>query len=374
MLAGHTIRKVERIFDKVRIGDTRAAIVDLETSTLENYFPGRLIEGFCRGLRNQAWEHLRELFLERDFISKEGLLLWMAPYKQLRNGKRDRVVTGIFGVTPIEDSYSEIRNLAESLFKNAFHAVPVVIGVRRIASFGMAGGRAGEAFLVPTHWDIGDTADGPALNDMTEQYARIRAAEPSVRIMLTDESADLVLSPVLDTNLGASIQNLEFQYHEVAHGIGAGFADKVRLGLFRTFHNCAVEEWRSDGVSFSLMSELLSDETRGRLVAANLALRLSVDALREGGLDADRDAHATALTLQDLLDSGAAEIRKNRLRLAATSYAELAIAVDRQRTRAWQTTLKEIGCVGDAKALDELYSGVALREETAETLRSLLVR
>jgi hypothetical protein len=372
MLDGYTVRKIERIFERVRENDVRAAITELETSNLHIHFSQGLIEGFCRGLKTGDWTHLRQNYLGQDFISKDGMLLWMAPYRQLRNGKRAQAITGVLGVAPIKAHYSEIRNVAESRFGGNFHGVSEIIGFRRVSCFGMAGGSDGEAFLVPNNWAIGDASAGPALNDMTEQFARLRKSEAAVRRFLDDDSATLILDPVLDTILGASTQNLEFQYHEVAHGVGLGFPAKVRIGLFKSFHNCAVEEWRSDGVSFSLMSELLNDEDRGRLVAANLALRLSVDALREGGIDADHDAHATAMTLQDLMDSEAAEVREGKLRLLAGSYGDLADAVDRQRTRAWQITLAEIECGADVGKLSELYSAVELRPETSDKLRALI--
>ena len=371
MFDGYTVRKVERIFDRVRDGDYKSAITELETSNLHKFFPDALIDGFCCGLRSGDWKCLRELFLDRAFISKDGMLLWMAPYRQLRNGVRHSAITGVLGVAPISAGYSAIKEVARSRFGADFHGGAEIIGFRRVACFGLAGGRDGEAFLVPNNWEIGGVADGPAINDMSEQYARLRRAEGMVRRFVFGSSADLILAPVLDPIHGASTQNLEFQYHEVAHGVGIGFPQKLKIGLFRSFHNCAVEEWRSDGISFSLMAELLSDDQRGRMVAANLALRLSVDALRIGGFEADHDAHATALTLQDLIDSGAATIDGGQLHLSAQSYAELPDAVDAQRTQAWQTTRMEIKDGADCGALSDIYARIKLRPETASKLAAL---
>jgi hypothetical protein len=234
MLTDNNVREIENIFTKVRDGEVKSAAIGLNKSSVAKRFPPALIDGFCEGLRTGTWTHLDELFLDRAFINGDGLLFWMAPYRQLRNGVRARAISGIFGLAPMLDGYTEIREIATSLFGGSFHAAAEVIGFRRFASFGMAGGSAGEAFLVPNNWEIGNVADGPALNDMTEQFARIRRSEPMVRRLLDGQSADLILGPVLDTVSGASTQNLEFQYHEVAHGIGWVHLSRSTIALSRS--------------------------------------------------------------------------------------------------------------------------------------------
>ncbi|MAT35313.1 MAG: hypothetical protein CMK06_09260, partial [Ponticaulis sp.] len=220
VLSSVVLQKVEKIFFEIGNGNLEVARTELKTSNLDKIFDADLLAAIEEGLGTGNWLQLKPLFLNTKFITQDGLIFWVAPYRQFRNGTRFEKVTGILGVAPIRNSYSQIRETAEQHFGGNFHAISEIIGFRRISCVGIAGGKEGEAFLVPNGWLIGDVSEGVALNDMTEQYARIRASETTVRRILSRNSADLVLSAVMDTIKGASLQNLEFQFHEVAHGIG----------------------------------------------------------------------------------------------------------------------------------------------------------
>jgi hypothetical protein len=259
---------------------------------------------------------------------------------------------------------------------NEFGAMPTppasVLGYRSLSSFGLAGGAAGEAFLVPNAWRFHGALEGPALNDISEQNQRYRISALWLKTIFASGTFDFVSAPITDTISGNSLRNEEFQFHEVAHVVGAGFREKLRLKLFHRSIACALEEWRADSVSFHLMARTRHPDHFGKLIAANLVLRCGVDLQRQRGTQWDSDALAATLSLQELWLAGFLRFSGcgNKISMASLDYADLAAATADYRRKGVEFTEREIS--GSPDEVKELYGSVDLNPNFLNNLNSVL--
>jgi len=251
--------------------------------------------------------------------------------------------------------------------------LPRVLPVRRYASIGTLAGEAGEAFVVPNEWGWPDSADGPALNDMREQRRRFQAAgRECIRRIFTEPGASLLLNAIEGEDAGIEVQQREYAMHDIGHASGIGLRRKLADGLLSTFWMRSVEEWRADGVAFELAARTGSQEAAGKLVAANLCVRLGIDAQRGGGIERDTDVNVSLLTFDRLLKAGAIRIVGRRLAFEESTWAGLARAVEVMRTDAVHLTREELRCE-HLLGLHRLYGGLEVQPATLELFRGLVV-
>lgn len=340
---------IQHIFECVENGQLEEAANTLEgTESLP--FERDYIDTIVRALRSNIWTGLETYFLNEQFITSEGYCFFLAPYRRYRSGLSQTKITGFLGFISFAKSSKQILELANQKY-GPLYSSSKLLGYRALATCGFAGGVESEAFLVPNAWELKNSEFGPSLNNMTEQICRSRLGVSAINKLFCTESAKLLTGVISDQVNSSYLQNLEFQYHEVGHSTGIGFAKKIQNGFFINSKNCALEEWRSDGVAFDLMGRLESPEIKGKLVAANLALRVAVDAQRTGIETWDADELAAGLTFITLLKTGAMNIRGNKFSLDVNNYSDLGQAVNVHSGIAIQLTKDELAGVKNLKSL-----------------------
>jgi len=361
---------VESLFRRIQNGE----ITDLQALFKKIDGLGDFDRSYLFDLNNAIegnnWNLLGRHFQNENFISNDGIFLIIAPYRVYRSKKLIEQLSGLLGIATLVDEQSEnvstyLKNLSptnEDLTK--------IIGFRRLSSFGAVGGPLGEAFLVPNAWCFKGAENGPALNDLTEQYARINIASWCITQIFNETTSNMLLNPVLDPIDGISIRNREFQFHEAGHFSGYGFSKKFNQLFFQDHLNRAVEEWRSDGVSFYLMEKSINEEQFSKLIASNIVLRLGLDIHRPGGTDSDPDVIASSLMLQDMLESGNCIVEDNKLSFPIKNLSQLSNVVSRQKERAIELTIFE-----RASTINEInskYSEVSLKTETSKLVKKFV--
>jgi hypothetical protein len=341
---------VEKLFYGLRDGsidDVEKCLSNIDQSFS---FKNRYLSTLSSAIREDDYSKLTNHFLDEDFISEEGIVLMISPYKVYRSKREIILLTGVFGVAIFVDNQDESTVEYPKHLRAFALPKPRIIGFRRISSFGVAGGASGEAFLVPGSWCIPDSTLGPALNDLTEQYARINIAAICIRTIFDKESSEIILSPILNPIDGITIRHKEFLFHDAGHMTGLGLKRKISSGFFKNHHNRGVEEWRSDGVSFYFMSKELNRKEASKLAAATIALRFGLDAHRPGGYSSDPDVFATLLMFKNLVEVNAFLIRKNKLSFNFNDFDYFIDMLQNQCEKALELTSIE-----SSVQLEEIY-------------------
>lgn len=342
---------VEKLFYRLRDGSIYGMEKCLQDLDQSFTFKNGYISTLSLALKDGDYSKLTSHFLDENFISEEGIILMISPYKVYRSEREIMLLTGVFGVAIFADNQTEKTVEYPEHLRAYALPKPRIIGFRRISSFGVAGGASGEAFLVPGSWDIPSSSLGPALNDLTEQYARINVAAICIRNIFDKESSEIILSPILNPIDGITIRHKEFLFHDAGHMTGFGLKKKISSGFFKNHHNRGVEEWRSDGVSFYFMSKELDKKESSKLAAATMALRFGLDAHRPGGHSSDPDVFATLLMFKNLVEVNACFTKKRKLRFNFSDFQNLIDMFKNQSDSALELTSIE-----SSGNLEEIYS------------------
>jgi hypothetical protein len=369
MLPWEVRRSVENMFRHLKSQDFAEALSCLHGVADNLGYGNGYPEALGGAIKARNWSQLGSWFNSHDFISPSGLFLLVAPYKRRRSGQWETELTGVFGIVAYRDPVESITAAAQAMFEHPSKPAQV-IGFVRVSSFGLSGGERGEAFLVPNAWQFPGSTGGPALNDMAEQAERFRVGQLRLQEIFTPATLAILTRPLADTISGSAIRNREFQFHEIAHEAGLGFKAKLAGGFFKSAHNCALEEWRSDGVAFALMSQVCSEAEHAQLIAANLVLRFAVDAQRRGGENWDPDALASALTLQSLWETGRLQLRGGRIHMDIDNVLDLRALTARHAEVAASLTKTEYKA--DIKDVSALYSKIELSEKVEGIFDSII--
>ncbi|MGO8994221.1 MAG: DUF6014 family protein [Polyangiaceae bacterium] len=337
-------------------------------------FPRSWLERTIAALGQNAWGGLSEPFASSEFVGPGGHFLIVAPYAVMRQARTTVDIMAIVGrlIPFAAPSIAELEAACRERFGALNQKMTPVLAYERLASRGLTGHSAGEAFLVPDRWGIPNSAAGPAINDLTEQ--RRRFAEHGARCLRRiwdEETAEFLIAPLISRESDAN-RSLEYQIHDAGHAAGMGFGRKVTEELLPTFWNCGVEEWRADGVAFDFAASCLDRATVARIIKVNIAVRLALDAHRNGGLDRDADVCASLLTLDRLLESGLVTIRGGRLAFRNCSDDSLFLATEPHREDAIRLTRDEL-LLEHGTGLLRLHGSIRVGRASERIFRGLVV-
>jgi hypothetical protein len=353
-----------------------AAIAGLRQLSEESSdFPQQWLLDQAYALETGNWNVLSDGFVHRQFIGTHGYFLIIAPYRVRREANELTKLTAILGQV-IAISGPPIEKLEALLcqeFGDLRQSIPIILSYEQLAACGNVGGESVEAFIVANNWEFANSVHGPSLNNMTEQRRRfLDSGQECIRRIWEPDSAELLLSPLVDENFGTYYRSREYQLHEFGHASGLGFEYKVRQNLFLDYWNAAVEESRSDGVALELAANALLLEEAGKISAVNLCVRQALDAHRRGGLNQDGDVGASLLNFARLWDSGEIGIKNGHLYLRDLSYRSLLRAVKPLREWAMRLTREELS-LDYPMGLFRLYGSIQVHPAVEEIFKGLVV-
>ncbi len=327
-----------------------------------------------QALENRNWDKVGEAFRYERFFHESGNFIMAAPYSALRKGVRTALPTLIIGRVLTRSNIDHLRALADEIFEKPSERLNTLIPVEIMASCGLAGSESGEAFLVPDGWVFPKSEEGPALNDMREQRRRFeKSARKCIQTIFEEASAALLIDAYESSEPWFALQHREFLYHEIGHTTGLGLKMKLGGNWLTTPWYRAVEEWRSDGVEFELLSRTLNTSDAGKVVASNLMLRFGVDSQRLGGLERDTDVSASLLTFDRLMEAGYLKVGKNRkLEFTIPTYQRLLAATELHRFDAIRLTQDE-NCLTYPEGLWSLYGSVKVSRGTRNIFQGLVI-
>ena len=337
--------------------------------------PMPFIDCLARAIETGDWATVAASFVPRQFFGPQGHFLLTAPYTVRRDGGTQTRMSALYGQVLPLPGLPDLSILIRSLFGEMRQPVPVILPVTVLAGAGLFRNSSREAFIVPDGWAFPDSERGPSLNDMTEQRRRfLIAGEHCIRAIFEPESAELLLRPMREDREAMSIQHHEYSAHEAGHAAGIGLEVKLQRDLLTNGWMRAVEEWRSDGVAFELLSHFLPEADVARIICSNFLTRFGMDAHRQGGLEADTDVNATLLTFCCLLESGAIRIGgSGRLAFNHPSLTGLVQGVEMMRSEAVTLTRREL-LLSRPEGLWGLYGSVPVSPAAVLLFRHLVVR
>jgi Family of unknown function (DUF6014) len=353
------IHSALQIVIDIKIDNIRAAIEGLRQLSKKSLtFSRKWLYKQALALEKGNWSILSKSFIEQDFVGKDGYFIIIAPYQVLREGTESIELTAILG--RVSDRPDLLLDKSENLIQQEFgvlgHHISTILPYEQIAACGQAEGENGEAFITSNGWMIPHSVGGPSLNNMTEQRRRFYdASQKCIRRTWEPNSADLLLAPLQDLISGNYYRNLEYHLHTgVGHGSGWGLKHKIETGLFANFWNGSVEEARADGVALTIAAKILLPEEAGKVAAANMVVRLSLDAQRRGGLNRDGDVGASLINFDRSWDSGEICTKNGRLAFHEVTYPALLRASKPLRDWAMKLTHEELR-LDDSQGLCRLY-------------------
>ena len=322
--------------------DTNQQIASL--SACAAFFPRPFVASLQEALRTNNRASVSDLFAEHQFLNPDGTFLLMGDYTTRRGGLEHTERSVIYGrvlpVSPLPD----LRLHLETIFGEVRQEVPIILPIEVFAaSGGLADDGTSEAFIVPDGWGFPSSERGPALNNMPEQRRRfLQAGRAAIRAIFEPETAELLLTPYKTKAQAFQTIQTEYQVHDAGHASGLGIGEKVRRNLLTSPFYRAVEEWRSDGVAFELLSRSLPEEEAAMVIASNFNTRFGIDALRAGQLS-DTDINATMLTLSRLIWGGEWSVSNaGKLQLADPTPRGLLRSVELMQADAIALTRKEL--------------------------------
>jgi hypothetical protein len=374
--AQYSINLATEIVQEIAHGNITEAVRLLrqlaEKSTI---FPRQWLWSQVNALEGNRWNLLSDEFINHKFIGKSDYFLMIAPYKICREAGESIQLTAILGrvvrvsISPLE----RLEAFIHQEFDIIHQKIPTIVPYEQLAACGQVGDESTEAFIVANNWQFSESMKGPSFNNMTEQQRRlVDSGQICIRRIWEPESAEFLLSPLMDVSLGTYYRSLEYQFHEGGHAAGLGLECKVRENLFLDYWIAAVEESRSDGVELEMANNTLSAVEAGKVVAVNLCVRQALDAHRRGGLDRDADVGASLLNFAFLWDSGEVSIKGRRLCLNNLNYQGLLRATKSHREWAMRLTRKELklDCI---RGLYRLYGTIGVHPAVEEIFRGLVV-
>ncbi len=339
-------------------------------------FPRQWLLNQAIALETENFDLLETGFINLEFLGINKRFLLIAPYKSHREGGESTKLTAILGQV-IEFDYSLVKKLKNSLrleFGELHQEVPIILPYKSMAVSGNVGGESHEAFVVANNWVIKNSVQGTSLHDMSEQHRRfLNSGQKCIRRIWEKETAEFLISTLLDEDSANSNRSLEYQLHEFGHASGFGLERKIQENLFsRDYWNASVEESRSDGVELELAARELSQEEAGKVIVVNFCVRQALDAHRRGGLNRDGDVGASLLNFSFLWESGEVSIKNGQLYLRDLSYEGLLRAVRPHREWAMRLTRKELN-LDYLQGLFRLYGSVSVHPAVEEMFQGLVV-
>jgi hypothetical protein len=337
-------------------------------------FPRNWLKATDYALRTGDWKVLSDDFIQKTFVGPDGYFLLVAPHQLSREAGATIELSAILGQILMVEGMptKQVEKQVLETFGILHQPIVDVIPFNCLAACGHFGQENSEAFIVPESWLIPDSDKGSSLNNMSQHRQRFHeTVEKNVPEIFEPKTAELLLESLADETVGVKRQHVEYQYHDAGHSTGLGIRRKIQDNLLPTYWCGGIEEWRADGVEFELAASTLPQEELGRLVAANLCLRLGVDAQRWGGSDFDGHATASLLVLEYLFKSSALCIKENKLALRYPSYQSLAWAVEMHRSEAVRLTREELSLEHPTGIIGR-YQSVQVHQATREIFQNFV--
>jgi hypothetical protein len=357
------LRLIEYLFHKLSEGCflESSSIIDQMTLDFEfNFLSQIFLKKLSQAILKQDWNSLHTHFINKDFISDSGYLIWIAPYSIKREGHNRKMLTGLFARTlsVITPNDLKLSKYLGRLQKNT--EIPnEIICVESLATFGFTGSESGEAFLVPNGWDSVASEFGSAINDLRQQRERfLKLGQKVIQKIFEPNSAKFLLEWSKSKNLAYQVQSFEYQFHEYGHFTGISLKEKINKNLLICPWFAAVEEWRADGVAFDLTRRCLSEADAANVICANLCLRFGIDAQRAGGIENDTDANSCLILFDRMLKQGSIQItNEHQLRLNINSVEDILDCISSTSADTISITQEE-SQLQDHRAIWNLYGGV----------------
>jgi hypothetical protein len=330
--------------------------------------PKTFLTDIMQGLETGDWSRFAQALKSFEFMGEEGRFFVLAPYTTSRGAKSETRLSALYASRLDLGEIPVTLPILIELFGIVRERIPRIVPIRGHAGAGWCAGEAGEAFLVPNGWAGLCDGDGPVLNNMSEQLARVETiAFEAIKTIFDRPSSELLLSAYSRSMLAATL-NAEYSFHEAGHASGIGLSHKLTAGVLNTPFYGAVEEWRADGVAFQVACRSLPVETTGTLVASNLITRLGIDAHRRGALDFDTDVNAALLTFHSIIESGMLKVgHDNRLSFIDPTFSGLVRATELMCASALSLTRRELQ-LSDPRAIWTLYPNVVAVPESVRHL------
>ena len=339
------------------IFDEQTAIQVLDKLRSDSNFPSAWIAANLKALYTNNFEPLESMFIQEKFLDKKGKFIIIAPYNTFRNNQEEVYLTGMIGqALPHKRLGQKVYNQIKKLITPAQELIPHVIPISVISSFGAAAPNTGEGFMVPTGWAWSTGANGPALNNMTEQSRRIdMAGKSALERIFVRESFNLLIKPFLTSHKGHWIRNLEYSLHDAGHITGyRGLFYKLSRNLLISHWTKGFEEYRADGVGLQIATELYPVPVTGQIIASNIVTRFGMDAHRAGGIGRDFDTVVSLIMFDRLWRSRAIRIEGGKLSFVNPTLKGLIQATEWQRRDSIVMSRAELQ-MSDERELPSLY-------------------
>jgi len=331
--------------------------------------PKKFLTDIMQGLETGDWSDFAQGLKTLEFLGAEGRFFLLAPYTTSRQAKSQTLLSALYASRMDLGEIPATHPILMEIFGEVHEQIPQIVPIMSHAGAGWFAGESGEAFLVPNGWAGLRDGDGPVLNNMSEQLARVeKAAFEAIQTIFDEPSSALLLGAYTPQSILAATLNAEYSFHEAGHASGIGLNHKLAAGVLNSPFYGAVEEWRADGVAFEVARRSLPVETAGTLVASNLITRLGIDAHRRGALDLDTDVNSVLLTFHSIIESGMLKVRHdNRLGFVDATYSGLVRATELMCASAISLTRREMQ-LSDPRAIWTLYPNVIAVPESVRHL------
>lgn len=352
--------------DQPRLGQAMTSLIE-DANQLG--LPKKFLTNIMQGLETEDWSGFAQGLRTFEFVGADGRFFLLAPYTTSRQAKSQTLLSALYASRMDLGEIPATHPILMEIFGEVHEQIPQIVPIKSHAGAGWFAGESGEAFLVPNGWAGLRDGDGPVLNNMSEQLARVeKAAFEAIRAIFDDASSALLLSAYTPEPMLAARLNAEYSFHETGHASGIGLNHKLAAGVLNSPFYGAVEEWRADGVAFEVARRSLPLETAGTLVASNLITRFGIDAHRKGALDFDTDVNAVLLTFHSLIKSGMLKVNpENRLSFADATLTGLVRATELMCASAISLTRREMQ-LSDPRAIWTLYPNMIAVPESVRHL------
>ena len=331
--------------------------------------PKRFLTDIMQGLETGDWSRFARALKTLEFLGSDGHFFILAPYTTSRGAKPETLLSALYASRLDLGEIPATLPILIELFGVVHEQIPQIVPILGHAGAGWCAGESGEAFLVPNGWAGLQDGDGPVLNNMSEQLARVETiAFEAIQTIFDGPSSELLLSAYTPQSTLAATLNAEYSFHEAGHASGIGLNHKLAAGVLNSPFYGAVEEWRADGVAFELARRSLPAEMAGALVASNLITRLGIDAHRRGALDLDADVNSVLLTFHSIVESGMLKVlHDNRLAFVDATFSGLVRATELMCAAAISLTRREMQ-LSDPRAIWTQYPNVIAVPESVRHL------
>jgi hypothetical protein len=362
----------------VNVGDRQGAADTLcqiaESPHMDQLLNGRFLVEQANFLRGDPNEKASEMFAKADFMGGGGHFLIVAPYTQARGGVEHTALSMLLGRKCSLTDFPDPKAKVKEIFGYDPSFLQTVISVEVYEAAGNTGTDTGEAFMVPASYGFTDADEAPALLDMPLQAKRFNEAGcRAIEKVFEKYTAQRIFDVILNPERSARARHLEYQGHDLGHGIGIGLRPKMRSNGLAIAANRGREEFRADGVSFKLAKDLLTTSQVADMVTSYLATRFALDAHRKGGIELDADVICSRFAYRSMRQTEMLVPTEDGLLITDLSDSGLVQLVGQMAEDAVALTRKELRLV-QAGGIANLYACPDITAELDYEFRQSVIK